>query len=107
MNTIFDLLESNDASTSAESLLLRNLEESLPDLWIVSTDADCDIRDAQPDEDYMLDWHYPGKCSVHGLVPDLDVSEPDYSPALTTQVPRSRLVARGVLSGGRTIQADY
>ncbi|MFN8553477.1 MAG: hypothetical protein U0103_18525 [Candidatus Obscuribacterales bacterium] len=90
---------------TAESILLRTLEDSLPDLWIVE---ELDIRDAVPDEDFMLEWHYPGKCNVQGLVPDVDLTEVTRPlQDLSTQVPRRQLVARGILSGGRTIKSDY
>lgn len=90
---------------TAESIVLRTFEDTLPDLWIVE---ELDIRDAVPDEDFMLEWHYPGKCNVQGLVPDVDLSEGARPPQdLSTQVPRRQLVARGILSGGRTIKADY
>ncbi len=108
MNANASILNDFDA-VSAESIMLRSLEESLPDLWIVE---DLDIRDAIPDEEFMLEWHYPGKCNVQGIVPEVDISEPvrqtqDFSQGLSTQVPRSQLVARGILSGGRTMRSDY
>lgn len=98
---------SESESFTAESIMLRAIEESLPDLWIVSTEPELDIRDAVPDEEYMLEWHYPGKCNVEGIVPELNVTESRTQHALATQVPRSQLVARGILSGGRTMRSDY
>lgn len=96
----------SDESISAESIMLRTIEEMLPDLWIVSTEVGLDIRDAEPDEEYMLEWHYPGKCNVEGIVPELDVTESRVHQGLAAQVPRSQLIARGILSGGRTIRSD-
>ncbi|HEY9730772.1 MAG TPA: hypothetical protein V6C89_02600 [Drouetiella sp.] len=96
-------------SALAESIMLRSIEESLPDLWIVE---DLDIREAIPDEEFMLEWRYPGKCNVQGIVPEVDITETartnqNSHQGLAAQVPRSQLVARGILSGGRTIKSDY
>lgn len=102
-----DVAVNDSESFTAETIVLRAIEELLPDLWIVSTEPELDIRDAVPDEEFMLEWHYPGKCNVEGIVPDLDVTEQRIEHALAAPVPRSQLVARGILSGGRTFKSDY
>ena len=94
-------------SFTAESIMLRTLEESLPDLWIVSVEPEFDIRDAAPDEEYILEWHYPGKCNLQGIVPEVDLTDTVRYNGLAAQVPRSQLVARGILSGGRTPKGDF
>ncbi len=101
-----NLVMSED-SVTAESIMLRTIEEMLPDLWIVATEPEPDIRDVEPNEEFMLEWHYPGKCNVEGIVPELDVTESRAQQGLASQVPRSQLVARGILSGGRTLRSDF
>jgi len=99
---------SESESFTAESIMLRTVEESLPDLWIVSAESEFDIRDVAPDEEYMLEWHYPGKCNVQGIVPEVDLTDTArLTQGLAAQVPRSQLVARGILSGGRTPKGDF
>ncbi len=89
---------SESESSTAENILLRTLEESLPDLRIVSADEELDIRDATPDDDYMLDWHYPGRCNVSADLPEIDLEEMTAIQELATQVRRSQLVARGIFT---------
>ena len=96
-------LAMTDNGVTAESLMQSIIEEMLPDLWIVST---LDIRDAEPDEEYKLEWHYPGRCNVEGIVPELNFTESRDHQGMKAQVPRSQLVARGILSGGRSLRSD-
>ncbi len=65
----------SDDCISAEDIMLRTIEDMLPDLWIVSTEVGLDIRDAEPDEEFMLEWNYPGRITLDGIVPELDVTE--------------------------------
>lgn len=97
----------NEDSVTAESIIVRSIEEMLPDLWIVATEPEPDIRDVEPDQEYMLEWHYPGKCNVEGIVPELNVTESRTHQGLASPVPRSQLIARGILSGGRSLKSDY
>ncbi len=88
-------------SFTAENILLRTLKESLPELCIVSEEEELDIRDAAPNEDYMLDWHYPGRCNVSADLPEIDLEEMTAIRELATQVRRSQLVARGIFTCGQ------
>ncbi|CAN5249689.1 hypothetical protein BH10CYA1_BH10CYA1_09710 [soil metagenome] len=89
----------NDDSYTVENLLLRALEDALPDLCIVTYEDEIDVRDGAADEDCLLDWHYPGRNNVSNMLPEVDFTDNvRVNQGLSTPVRRSHLVARGLFA---------
>lgn len=91
----------NSHLNSAETIMMRTIEDALPELSLFSPDDEPDIRDGVPDDDYLLDWHYPGRLNVSFLLPDLDFTDVRANQGSAVQAFKQSSAVRGIFGSSK------